>query len=289
LKVDEKKLEESEKKLKDDIDAFEALKAELETDKKIVDRIKLEYDMEKTNLDNQRLKLDDEAKSIADEHKHIEEEKQTLAQEKTDIDNELQRLVEQKLEVQQIKQLCEDKETEMIIKLKERDAKIEELSHLYADERSKRERLESKVSSVTKSPEPKDSSTFSYFKSRMADIKSKDHDNTLTLSDSSIISENLTDEERKQKLYNDYQVLLTDINNAIFQKREQINEMEKNPGGGYFKTRNLNSTKTHVTKLEDLQGRAKKAFRVLDSKATCTLVEEVSEHVILKGFRNEMM
>lgn len=95
--------------------------------------------------------------------------------------------MEQKLEMQQIKQQCEDKETEMIIRLKEKDAKIEELTHLLNDERTKvllsgrigrgniltssyqRERAESKSVGL-KSPEAKDSSTFSYFKSKMAGI-----------------------------------------------------------------------------------------------------------------------
>jgi hypothetical protein len=58
-----------------------------------------------------------------------------LAEEKTAIDNELQRLVEQRLEMQQMKQEFEDKESQFLINIKEKDSKIEELSHSLAEER----------------------------------------------------------------------------------------------------------------------------------------------------------
>ena len=66
---------------------------------------------------------------MAAEREQIEIEKKTLAKEKSDIDNELQRLVEQRLAMQQIKQEFEDKESQLLITIKEKDVKLEELSH----------------------------------------------------------------------------------------------------------------------------------------------------------------
>lgn len=72
---------------------------------------------------------------MKEEREQIEAEKKTLAEEKSDIDNELSRIVEQKLEMQQEKQAFEDRESELISIIKEKDTKIEEITHSLAEER----------------------------------------------------------------------------------------------------------------------------------------------------------
>ncbi len=72
----------------------------------------------------------------------------------------------------------------------------------------------------------------------------------------------------------------------LYQKREQVNELEKSTG--YFNKKTLNSTKEKVTKLEELQSKVKKAFRVLDGKPTVNPTDEATEHALLKSFRAEM-
>ncbi len=58
-----------------------------------------------------------------------------MAQEKTDIDNEMVKLVETRLNMQQERQQMEDKETEFVLKIKEKELKIEELTHLLTEEK----------------------------------------------------------------------------------------------------------------------------------------------------------
>jgi hypothetical protein len=74
-------------------------------------------------------------RTMAAEQQKMEEEKQTLAQEKGDIDNEMMRLVEQRLEMQQTKQIMEYKESHLLLSIKEKDVKLEELTNLLAEER----------------------------------------------------------------------------------------------------------------------------------------------------------
>jgi len=216
------------------------------------------------------------------EREQIEIEKKTLAEEKAAIDNELQRLVEQRLEMQQIKQEFEDKESQFLINIREKDTKLEELSHSLAEERKQKEKLESKFSIGQKSPDSKESLTFSYFKSRKTN-----KENESTTADTPPLVDNLTDEERKTKLYNEYQVLLTEINTTLFQKREQVSDTEAG-GGNILKKMGLSGVKSSITKLEDLQGRVKKAFRHIADRPECSPADEASEHALLKGFRNEL-
>ena len=77
-----------------------------------------------------------------------------------------------------------------------------------------------------------------------------------------------------------------EINTTLFQKREQVNDTERN--AGVLKKMGLVGLKSSITKLEDLQGRVKKAFRALDDKTSCSSSDEASEHTILKAFRNEL-
>lgn len=66
-----------------------------------------------------------------------------------------------------------------------------------------------------------------------------------------------------------------------------MNETE-NSGGNYFKKMGLGSLKASVTKLEDLQGRVKKAFRAVDTKQAFTPIDEQAEAAVLKAFRCEL-
>eukprot|EP00026_Physarum_polycephalum_P002934 Phypoly_transcript_02943.p1 GENE.Phypoly_transcript_02943~~Phypoly_transcript_02943.p1 ORF type:complete len:806 (+),score=214.03 Phypoly_transcript_02943:160-2577(+) len=275
----------AEKKLRAEEKSFEEIKLQVEADKKLVEDIKKELEEEKSKIAQLKAQSEQELKALAGEREQVETEKKTLAEEKADIDNELQRLVEQRLEMQQMKQAYEDKESHFLITVKERDAKLEELTHSLAEERKQKEKLEAKFSATQKSPDSKDSLSFSYFKSR----KNKEKEPEATSLDGTPPpADNLTDEERKMKLFNEYQVLLTEINTTLFEKREQVADTEKSGGGGLLKKMGLSSLKSSITKLEDLQGRVKKGFRALDDKPACSPSDEASEHTILKAFRNEL-
>jgi len=186
--------------------------------------------------------------------------------------------------LQENKQKLDEKEALIVVlghRLKEMEAK-------YLREHKQNEILEMKLNAPSSSPTTPNTPTNNHHESKFSLFLSPKNKEREKEKENSFVSQATTDEERKKLLFEEYTMLLTEVNTAAFQKREALNELETKEGKKFLRKIPIANAKSAISKLESLQERTKKALRAVDEQAGILAEKESAEYANLKNLRNEL-